>query len=102
MFGRVDSIHMVGIGGIGMSGIAHILHNIGFAIAGSDIARSEITQMLEQSGIRVHIVHSKENLKEADVVVISSAIKPDNGKPTETVVQLPTGRFSELTVVNGE
>ncbi len=78
MFGRVDSIHMVGIGGIGMSGIAHILHNIGFAIAGSDIARSEITQMLEQSGIRVQIGHSKENLKEADVVVISSAIKPDN------------------------
>ncbi|MEA3312240.1 MAG: UDP-N-acetylmuramate--L-alanine ligase [candidate division WOR-3 bacterium] len=78
MFGRVESIHMVGIGGIGMSGIAHILHNMGFKIAGSDIARSEITRMLKQSGIRVQIGHRKENLKQADVVVISSVIKPDN------------------------
>jgi len=69
---------MVGIGGIGMSGIAHILHNMGFAVAGSDIARSELTEMLRKAGIRVEIGHCEENLKEADVVVISSAIKPDN------------------------
>jgi UDP-N-acetylmuramate--alanine ligase len=69
---------MVGIGGIGMSGIAHILHNMGFNVAGSDLARSEITETLKQSGIRVEIGHRKENLEQADVVVISSAIKPDN------------------------
>jgi UDP-N-acetylmuramate--alanine ligase len=78
MFGRVESVHMVGIGGIGMSGIAHILHNLGFEVAGSDISRSEITRMLRQSGIRVQIGHRKENLKQADVVVVSSVIKPDN------------------------
>lgn len=78
MFGRVNHIHMVGIGGIGMSGIAHILHNLGFNVAGSDIARSEITEMLKQSGIRVEIGHAKDHLKEADVVVISSAITQDN------------------------
>lgn len=78
MFGRVNHIHMVGIGGIGMSGIAHILHNLGFKVAGSDIARSEITELLNQAGIRVEIGHVRENLHEADVVVISSAISQDN------------------------
>lgn len=78
MFGRVNYIHMIGIGGIGMSGIAHILHNLGFKVAGSDVARSEITELLNQSGIRVEIGHARENLHEADVVVISSAISLDN------------------------
>lgn len=78
MFGRVKYIHMVGIGGIGMSGIAHILHNLGFKVAGSDLAKSEVTEMLVKSGIRVEIGHAGENLKEADVVVISSAIPDDN------------------------
>ncbi|NLI99317.1 UDP-N-acetylmuramate--L-alanine ligase [bacterium] len=78
MFGRVNHIHMIGIGGIGMSGIAYILHNLGFKVAGSDISRSEITEGLGKTGIRVDIGHRKTNLKEADVVVISSAVKPTN------------------------
>lgn len=78
MFGRVASIHMVGIGGIGMSGIAHILHNLGFKVAGSDLVRSDVTEMLKESGIRVEIGHAGENLHDADVVVISSAIPHDN------------------------
>lgn len=80
MFGRVRNIHMVGIGGIGMSGIAHILHNLGFKVAGSDIARTEVTELLKQSGIRVEIGHARKNLKEADVVVTSSAIPADNAE----------------------
>jgi len=78
MFGRVNYIHMIGIGGIGMSGIAHILHNLGFKVSGSDLSKSEATEALNKSGIRVAVGHAKENLIQADVVVISSAIPYDN------------------------
>lgn len=69
---------MIGIGGIGMSGIAYILHNLGFSVAGSDVTKSEVTEGLRKAGIRVEIGHRKANLQEADVVVISSAVKPAN------------------------
>ncbi|MBN2379484.1 UDP-N-acetylmuramate--L-alanine ligase [candidate division WOR-3 bacterium] len=82
MFGRVKHIHMVGIGGIGVSGLAYIIHNLGFEVAGSDLKSSEITERLKKAGIRVEIGHKKENLKEADVLVISSAIPRDNPEIT--------------------
>ncbi|MBD3286179.1 UDP-N-acetylmuramate--L-alanine ligase, partial [candidate division WOR-3 bacterium] len=82
MFGRVKHIHMVGIGGIGMSGLAYIIHNLGFEVAGSDLKESEITERLVKAGIRVETGHKKENLKEADVLVISSAIPRDNPEIT--------------------
>ena len=74
----IGTLHFVGIGGIGMSGIAEILHNLGYQVQGSDIADSANVQRLRTLGIRVEIGHRAENLGEAKVVVISSAVKPDN------------------------
>ncbi len=71
-------IHFVGIGGIGMSGIAEILHNLGHRVQGSDIAENANTERLRGLGIPVAIGHRAANLGEAGVVVVSSAIRPDN------------------------
>ena len=78
MFKRIRRIHFVGIGGIGMSGIAEVLHNLGYAVSGSDSRESETTRRLASLGIRVAIGHQAENVGEADVVVRSSAVAPDN------------------------
>jgi len=78
MLGKTEHIHFVGIGGIGMSGLATILHNLKFVVSGSDINRSEITHNLKQMGIRIKYKHTRENVKGADVLVYSSAIKEDN------------------------
>jgi UDP-N-acetylmuramate--alanine ligase len=75
---NVGLIHFVGIGGIGMSGIAEILHHLGYKIQGSDIADNANVKRLRNKGIPVSIGHKKENLGEAQVVVISSAVKKDN------------------------
>lgn len=74
MFGRIKKIHFVGIGGIGMSGIAELLHNMGYIITGSDIKESENTKRLQELGIKVYSSHSKENLGDADVIVYTSAL----------------------------
>ena len=76
--GRVNNIHFVGIGGIGMSGIAEVLLNLGYAVSGSDLKASEITRRLEALGGRVSLGHHAKNLRDADVVVVSSAVRPDN------------------------
>ncbi|MEW5795123.1 MAG: UDP-N-acetylmuramate--L-alanine ligase [Candidatus Zixiibacteriota bacterium] len=78
MFGRFKRLHFVGIGGAGMSGIAEILHNLGYAVTGSDSTPSEITEYLQKIGIECHEGHLEENIGKADVVVISSAIAADN------------------------
>lgn len=75
---RLQNLHFVGIGGIGMSGIAEVLHNQGYVVSGSDAARSAALDRLQSLGIRVAIGHSSANLKEAQAVVISSAIREDN------------------------
>ncbi|MDH7604670.1 MAG: UDP-N-acetylmuramate--L-alanine ligase [Melioribacter sp.] len=74
----IKNIHFVGIGGIGMSGIAEILLNQGFNITGSDLHKSEITDRLESLGIKIYEGHSPDNLKNADLVVYSSAVTLDN------------------------
>src|ERR1700730_1150435 len=74
----IGPIHFVGIGGIGMSGIAEVLHNLGYRVQGSDLADSANTKRLTELGIRVMIGHRAENLDVAEVVVVSSAVKPDN------------------------
>jgi len=74
----IGTIHFVGIGGIGMSGIAEILHNLGYAVQGTDIADNYNVERLRKMGIPVRIGHSAEALGDARVVVISSAVKPDN------------------------
>ncbi|MBN2416556.1 UDP-N-acetylmuramate--L-alanine ligase [bacterium] len=78
MFGRTRRLHMVGIGGIGMSGIAEVLINLGFDVTGSDRQLTPITDHLKQLGAGINASHEAENVKGADVVVISSAIKEDN------------------------
>ena len=75
---NIGTIHFVGIGGIGMSGIAEILHNLGYSVQGTDIADNYNVERLRKMGIRVHIGHAAEALGDARVVVVSSAVKADN------------------------
>src|SRR6478609_7106613 len=76
--GRVRHVHFVGIGGIGMSGLAEILHNLDFEVSGSDLKEGENTRALRALGVRIDVGHVAANLKEADVVVYSSAISTQN------------------------
>lgn len=76
--GTLDTIHFTGIGGIGMSGIAEIMHNLGYKVQGSDIAGSNNTKRLQEKGIKVIIGHHEQNIADVSYVVISTAIKPDN------------------------
>jgi len=76
--GRIKNIHFVGIGGIGMSGIAEVLLNLGYHISGSDLKETEVTRRLRSLGCEISYGHRRENLREADVVVISSAIRQKN------------------------
>jgi len=78
MFKNIKHMHFVGIGGIGMSGIAEVLNSMGYKITGSDVKPSQITERLEGHGIIVKIGHSEENVSNSDVVVYSSAVKMDN------------------------
>ncbi len=78
MFERFKRIHFVGIGGVGMSGIAEVLANLGYEVTGSDVKASETTRRLEGLGIRIAIGHRTENLGDAHVVVTSSAVAGDN------------------------
>ena len=84
MFSSIKKLHFVGIGGIGMSGIAELLLNQGFLITGSDRAASENTDRLSSLGVRVYIGHKAENLEpDVDVLVYSSAVPPDNPELVE-------------------
>ena len=78
MFKSIRKIHFVGIGGIGMSGIAEILLNQGFEVSGSDLNLTEVTKRLTELGAIIYEGHSPENVKDADVLVYSSAVVPDN------------------------
>lgn len=78
MFGRIKKIHFVGLGGIGISGMAELLHTLEFDISGSDLRRSEITDHLESLGVTFFEGHRHENIDDCHMVVYSSAVKPDN------------------------
>jgi UDP-N-acetylmuramate--alanine ligase len=75
---KLNHIHMVGIGGTGMNGIAEVLLNLGYRVSGSDLQENEATQRLARLGADISIGHKAENVKAADVVVISSAVREDN------------------------
>jgi len=83
MFRRIRQIHFVGIGGIGMSGIAEVLLNMGFRVTGSDLKRSDVTARLEQLGAVVYEGHAAENINGAHVVVRSTAVRDDNPEVRE-------------------
>jgi UDP-N-acetylmuramate--alanine ligase len=76
--GRTQRVHFVGIGGIGMSGIAELVANLGYRVSGSDVRRSDITDRLAALGVRIDIGHDGDHVADADVVVVSSAIASDN------------------------
>ena len=78
MLKKVQRIHLVGIGGAGMCGIAEVLANLGYRVSGSDLRASENTRRLESLGIKVYIGHHPSQVEGADVVVRSSAVTPDN------------------------
>jgi UDP-N-acetylmuramate--alanine ligase len=83
MLGRTRRIHFVGIGGIGMSGIAELLVNLGYEVSGSDAKPSDVTDRLDTMGVRVSSGHAADHVGDADVVVVSSAINPDNPEIAE-------------------
>jgi UDP-N-acetylmuramate--alanine ligase len=91
-FGRTKKLHFVGIGGAGMSGIAEILLTMGYQVTGSDMAESDTVQQLRGVGASVTIGHSAGNVGDADVVVVSSAIKPSNPEVTQA-------RISHIPVI---
>ncbi|HEU18993.1 MAG TPA: UDP-N-acetylmuramate--L-alanine ligase [Deltaproteobacteria bacterium] len=80
---KVKRIYFVGIGGIGMSGIAEVLLNLGYTISGSDLSRSDITERLTSLGANISYSHDAANLGNVDVVVTSTAIRPDNPEVVE-------------------
>jgi UDP-N-acetylmuramate--alanine ligase len=78
VMGRIRHIHMVGIGGSGMGGIAEVLLNLGYTVSGSDLKQNPVTRHLEASGATVHIGHAASNIVDCDVVVTSSAVNEEN------------------------
>jgi UDP-N-acetylmuramate--alanine ligase len=80
---KVKCIHFVGIGGIGMSGIAEVLINLGYKISGSDVQQSDTSMRLQKLGASVSLGHAEENIRNADVVVTSTAVKTDNPEVLE-------------------
>jgi UDP-N-acetylmuramate--alanine ligase len=93
----IGTIHFVGIGGIGMSGIAEVMHNLGYSVQGSDIAEGYIVEGLRKRGIKVMIGHDAANLGDAAVVVTSTAVKRDNPEVAAALEnRVPVVRRAEM------
>ncbi len=90
VFKKYRHIHFVGIGGIGMSGIAELLINLGYSVSGSDVKESDITRRLSKHGAKIYIGHRPEQIEGADVVVVSSAIPSTN---PEVIAAKKTGKI---------
>ncbi|MGB0745912.1 MAG: Mur ligase domain-containing protein, partial [Alphaproteobacteria bacterium] len=89
--------HFVGIGGIGMSGIAEVLNNLGYEVQGSDIGENANVKRLREQGITVQVGHSAENVQNAAVLVVSSAIRDDNPELLEArALSLPVVRRADM------
>jgi UDP-N-acetylmuramate--alanine ligase len=93
----IGTIHFVGIGGIGMSGIAEVLHNLGYRVQGSDLVDNPNVKRLRALGIEIAVGHRAENIGNAAVVVMSSAVKTDNIEVAEARARLvPVVRRAEM------
>ncbi|KAF5276327.1 hypothetical protein FQR65_LT16387 [Abscondita terminalis] len=94
---RIKHIHFVGIGGAGMCGIAEVLKNQGYKVSGSDIKASKTTVQLEENGIKVFIGHAEDNIKGANVLVVSTAIDPENLEVKAAIEnRIPVVRRAEM------
>ncbi len=89
---RIRKVHFVGIGGAGMSGIADVMHTLGYQVSGSDITSNAVTERLQNLGVKVYHSHTAENVSEVDVVVTSTAISKDN-------VEVAAARARRIPVV---
>jgi len=89
---RIRKVHFIGIGGAGMSGIADVMHTLGYQVSGSDIADNAVTQRLESLGVAVYHEHNVENIKDVDVVVTSTAINKEN-------IEVAAARAKRIPVV---
>jgi len=104
---RIQHIHFVGIGGSGMGGIAEVLINLGYDVRGSDLKPNAVTERLQGLGAKIAFGHAGENLGDADVVVVSSAVKPDNPEVQAAlarrlpVVQRADVRFTDVAAAMG-
>ena len=95
--GRIRNIHFVGIGGAGMAGIAEVLVNLGYSVSGTDVKFTGVTERLRSLGARVAEGHAAENLRDADVVVVSSAVAADNPEITAAHARrIPVVRRAEM------
>ncbi len=93
----IGTVHFVGIGGIGMSGIAEVMHNLGYTVQGSDIAEGYVVEGLRARGIKVSIGHAAENVTDAAVVVTSTAVKRDNPEVVYALEhRIPVVRRAEM------
>lgn len=89
---RIKSIHFIGVGGVGMSGIAEVLANLGYKVSGSDVQKSTYTERLANLGIEIAYSHIAENVADCDAVVVSSAIKSNN-------IEVETARIRRIPIV---
>ncbi len=85
MLGRTRRVHFVGVGGSGMSGIAELLANLGYVVSGSDAKRTAVTERLSRLGVQVFDGHAAAHVGDADVVVVSSAVRPSNPEVVEAI-----------------
>jgi UDP-N-acetylmuramate--alanine ligase len=95
--GRVRRLHFIGVGGSGMSGIAELMANLGYEVAGSDLRESDTTQRLRRLGIQVYVGHRAEQVQDADAVVVSTAIDESNPEIAEArALRIPVVRRAEM------
>ena len=94
---RIDHVHFVGIGGVGMGGIAEVMVNLGYSVSGSDMARNALVERLESLGVRVFQGHDAANIDGVDVVVVSSAISEENPEvDAARQLRIPVIRRAEM------
>ena len=97
MYEKIRKLHFVGIGGIGMSGIAEVLINLGYRVSGSDLAENASVQRLRQMGAEIYLCHAEENVLNVDVVVHSSAVTADNPElKAARRLRIPIARRAEM------
>jgi UDP-N-acetylmuramate--alanine ligase len=94
---RIKNIHLVGVGGCGMSGIAKILHEMGYKVSGSDLKEGPNTIRLKDLDVRIHIGHDAANMRDADLLIYSSAVSPDNAELKEATAKgIPIIKRAEM------